>query len=44
MLRRVEIAAEAARPDRTFTLVSPIGVRVEGVTISEVISILRGLV
>jgi hypothetical protein len=39
MLRRVEIA-ELAPPERTVTLVSPTGVRVEGVTISE---ILRGL-
>jgi len=42
MLRRVEIA-ELARPERTVTLVSPTGVRVEGVTISDVIEILRGL-
>ena len=43
MLRRVEIA-EAAPTERMVTLVSPTGVRVEGVTISEVITILRGLV
>jgi hypothetical protein len=46
MLRRVEIAALAPAPapaERTVTLVSPTGVRVEGVTISDVIEILRGL-
>lgn len=41
MLRRVEVA-EAVSAERTVTLVSPTGIRVEGVTISEVITILRG--
>jgi len=42
MLRRVEVA-EAAPVERTVTLVSPTGIRIEGVTIAEVIVILRGL-
>ncbi len=42
MLRRVEVA-EAAPAERTVTLVSPTGIRIEGVTIAEVIAILRGL-
>lgn len=46
MLRRVEVveAAPADAPaERTVTLVSPTGIRIEGVTIVEVIAILRGL-
>ena len=42
MLRRVEVA-EAAPAERTVTLVSPTGIRIEGVTIADVIAILRGL-
>jgi hypothetical protein len=42
MLRRVEVA-EAVPVERTVTLVSPIGIRIEGVTIADVITILRGL-
>lgn len=42
MLRRVEVA-EAAPAERVFTLVSPTGIRIESVTIAEVIAILRGL-
>ena len=42
MLRRVEVT-EAAPAERTVTLVSPTGIRIEGVTIAEVIVILRGL-
>jgi hypothetical protein len=34
---------EAAPTERTVTLVSPTGIRIEGVTIAEVIAILRGL-
>lgn len=42
MLRRVEVA-EAAPAERTVTLVSPTGIRIEGITIAEAIAILRGL-
>ena len=42
MLRRVEVS-EAAPVERTVTLVSPTGIRIEGVTIADVIAILRGL-
>jgi hypothetical protein len=42
MLRRVEVA-ESAPTERSFTLVSSTGMRIEGVTIAEVIAILRGL-
>lgn len=42
MLRRVEVV-EAAPAERLVTLVSPTGIRIEGVTITEVIAILRGL-
>ena len=42
LFRRVEVA-EAAPAERTVTLVSPTGIRIEGVTIADVIAILRGL-
>jgi|SRR5882724_6661263 len=42
LLRRVEVT-EAAAAERTVTLVSPTGMRVEGVTIADAISVLRGL-
>jgi hypothetical protein len=42
MFRRVEVV-EAAPTERTVTLVSPTGIRIEGVTITEVIEILRGM-
>jgi hypothetical protein len=42
MLRRVELA-EAAPVERTVTLVSPTGIRIEDVTITDVIAILRAL-
>ena len=42
MLRRVEVVA-AAPVERTVTLVSPTGIRIDGVTITDVIAILRAL-
>jgi hypothetical protein len=42
ILRRVEVA-EPASAERTIVLVSPTGLRIEGLTIAEVIAILRGL-
>lgn len=42
MLRRVEVT-EAAPAERTVTLVAPTGIRIEGVTIADVIAILRRL-
>jgi hypothetical protein len=40
-LRRVDVIDEP--PRRTVTVVSPSGLRIEGVTIADVIAILRGL-
>lgn len=42
MLRCVEVA-EPAPVQRTIVLVSPTGLRIEGLTIADVIEILRGL-
>jgi len=42
MLRRVEVD-EPAPVERTIVLVSPTGLRIEGLTIADVIAILRGL-
>src|ERR1043165_2312182 len=41
-LRRVEVA-EPAQVERTIVLVSPTGLRIEGLTTADVIAILRGL-
>jgi transposase-like protein len=41
LLRPVEVLESA--PDRSVTIVSPSGLRVEGLTITDVITILRGL-
>ena len=41
-LRRVEVT-EPAQVERTIVLVSPTGLRLEGLTIADVIAILRGL-
>ena len=43
-LRPVDVVdAGDTPPDRTVTIVSPSGLRIEGVTIADVITILRGL-